>query len=114
MDHDSREQYSQFLLQSRVESELVEFRDRDGHLKMVSILDRLADGLSSVYTFYDPSEDRRSLGTYGILWQIDACQRQGLHHLYLGYWIKESPKMAYKSGFMPHELLVNGVWTPND
>jgi leucyl-tRNA---protein transferase len=114
MDHDSREQYSQFLLQSRVESELIEFRDRDGHLKMVSILDRLADGLSSVYTFYDPSEDRRSLGTYGILWQIDACQRQGLHHLYLGYWIKESPKMAYKSGFMPHELLVNGVWTPND
>ena len=110
MDHDSREQYAQFLLQSRVESRLIEFRAASGELRMVSIVDMLTDGLSSVYTFYDPAEARRSLGTYGILWQIDLCQRLSLSHLYLGYWIAESPKMAYKSLFVPHEVLQNGIW----
>ena len=110
MDHDSREQYAQFLLQSRVESRLIEFRSGSGELRMVSIIDMLTDGLSSVYTFYDPSETRRSLGTYGILWQIDLCQHLSLSHLYLGYWISESPKMSYKSLFAPHEVLHNGLW----
>ncbi|MBU3724367.1 MAG: arginyltransferase [Burkholderiaceae bacterium] len=110
MDHDSREQYAQFLLQSRVDSRLIEFRLASGELKMVSIVDLLTDGLSSVYTFYDPAETHRSLGTYGILWQIDLCQRLSLSHLYLGYWIEQSPKMAYKSLFTPHEVLQNGIW----
>ncbi len=110
MDQDSREQYAQFLLQSRVESKLVEYRDSSGTLKMVSIVDLLSDGLSSVYTFYDPAEAQRSLGTYGILWQIQHCQSLGLAHLYLGYWIRESPKMHYKSSFVPYETLQNGVW----
>lgn len=110
MDQDSREQYAQFLLQSRVESRLIEFRDSQGVLKMVSIVDLLQDGLSSVYTFFDPAEDKKSLGTYGILWQIDQCKKFQLGYLYLGYWIEQSPKMAYKAFFKPSEILANGLW----
>jgi arginine-tRNA-protein transferase len=109
MDEDSQPQYTQFLLTSRVESCLVEFRTPDGDLQMVSMIDTLENGLSSVYTFYDP-DVRGSLGAYGILWQIEQCRRQGLPWLYLGYWIAESRKMAYKSQYRPHQILQNGVW----
>ncbi|NBU58354.1 MAG: arginyltransferase [Betaproteobacteria bacterium] len=109
MDHDSREQYAHFLLQSRVDSLLVEFREA-GVLRMVALIDCLSDGLSAVYTFYDPDLTHASLGTYGVLWQIDYCRRQGLPHLYLGYWIEESPKMRYKVDFQPLEMLLAGQW----
>jgi arginine-tRNA-protein transferase len=109
MDEDSRSQYSQFLLASRVNSRLIEFRDENGNLEMVSIIDVLEKGLSSVYTFYDPSISG-SLGTYGILWQIRQCQHMNLPWLYLGYWIKESPKMAYKDKFKPSQYRLNGRW----
>ncbi|MDG3064744.1 arginyltransferase [Thauera mechernichensis] len=111
MDLDNREQYSHFLLQSHVDTRLVEFRDGD-NLRMVSIIDRLADGLSSVYTFYEPDLPRGALGTYGILWQIEACRRLDLAHVYLGYWIAQSPKMAYKSRFAALEILQEGEWRP--
>ncbi len=111
MDHDSREQYAHFLLQSRVDSWLVEFREA-GTLRMVSLIDQLSDGLSAVYTFYDPDVPRASYGTYGILWQISHCREQGLRHLYLGYWIGESAKMNYKTAFRPMEILRGGVWSP--
>lgn len=112
MDEDSREQYSQFLLQSRVNSRLVEFRNSEGMLLMVSIIDILTDGLSSVYTFYDPAE-RSGLGVYGVLWQIDQCRKLELPHLYLGYWIRESEKMAYKARFSAAEILHgNQHWQP--
>lgn len=109
MDEDSRSQYAQFLLTSRVNTRLVEFRYPDDQLAMVSLIDILEDGLSSVYTFYDP-DAAGSLGTYSILWQLDQCRQLGLPWLYLGYWIRDSRKMAYKSGFLPQQLYVDGQW----
>lgn len=109
MDQDSREQYRHFLLQSNVESRLVEFRD-NGILRMVSILDQLQDGVSSVYTFFDPEVVGASFGTYNILWQIELCRQLDLRYLYLGYWIAQSRKMAYKIHFQPMEGLIDGRW----
>ena len=109
MDQDSREQYQHFLLHSNVATDLYEFREGEA-LRMISLVDRLVDGLSSVYTFFEPDRRGASFGTYNILAQIETCKALGLPYLYLGYWIRESPKMAYKSRFLPIEGFVGGVW----
>ncbi|MDD5250269.1 MAG: arginyltransferase [Rhodocyclaceae bacterium] len=109
MDQDSRDQYAHFLLQTHVDSQLIEFREA-GVLRMVSIIDRLNDGLSSVYTFYDPDQPGTSYGTYAILWQIGQCRHLGLPYLYVGYWIKDSRKMSYKAHFRPQEIFRLGKW----
>lgn len=109
MDQDSREQYRHFLLQSNVRSRLIEFRDAEA-LRIVSIVDELQDGLSSVYTFFDPDMPNASLGTFNILWQIEQCRRLDLPYLYLGYWIDGSRKMMYKTRFHPQERLGPDSW----
>ena len=109
MDQDSRDQYAHFLLQTHVETRLVELRD-NGLLRAVCIIDLLPDGMSSVYTFYDPESSGSGLGTYAVLWQIEQCRRLGLPNLYLGYWIRDSQKMAYKANFHPLEVYREGKW----
>ena len=79
-------------------------------LRMVSILDELQDGLSSVYTFFDPDVKAASYGTFNILWQIDNCVKNDRPFLYLGYWIGQSRKMAYKINFQPLDGLIEGRW----
>ncbi len=109
MDDDNPEQYRNFLLQSHVDTLLVEFRE-DGVLRMVSVVDVLADGLSAVYTFYEPDVAHSSYGTFNVLWQIELCRKLQLPYLYLGYWIADSRKMAYKSNFQPLQGLQDGAW----
>lgn len=114
MDQDDRNQYEEFLLTSDVTTWMVEFRQPaktgcQGLLQMVSIIDALEDGLSAVYTFYEP-EPGNSLGTFNIMWQIRYAQELNLQHLYLGYWIKDCAKMAYKARFQPHQIYVDNSW----
>ncbi|MEO8133794.1 MAG: arginyltransferase [Betaproteobacteria bacterium] len=109
MDQDSREQYQHFLLHSNIRTRLIEFREGRA-LRMVSLVDELEDGLSSVYTFYDPEVPDASYGTFNILWQIERCRAARLPFLYLGYWIAESAKMSYKANFRPLDALIDGKW----
>lgn len=111
MDQDDREQYRNFLLQSRVESGLLEFT-LQGEVVMVALVDRLLDGLSAVYTFFAPDLPRRSLGVYGVLSQIRLARDMDLPYLYLGYWIADCRKMAYKQAYRPLEARVGGHWQP--
>ncbi|MHB0776478.1 arginyltransferase [Halomonas sp. WWR20] len=107
----SREQYRTFLTLDHPYARLIEFR-LDGELLAVAATDVLGHGLSAIYTYYDPAADldRRSLGSYAILYQIEVARRQGLPHVYLGYWIQQSPKMNYKHTFQPLEYLNGRRW----
>lgn len=109
MDQDDREQFRNFLLQSRVDSALAEF-SLEGEVVMVALIDRLMDGLSAVYTFYEPDLFKRGLGTFGVLTQLRLAKEMGLPYLYLGYWIADSGKMAYKRDYQPMEGLTEGHW----
>jgi leucyl-tRNA---protein transferase len=113
-EKDEAEQYRQFLCQSNVESLMIEFRDVNNALKIVSVVDIVGDGVSAVYTFYDTTfkagEPKTSFGTYSIMWQTEWTKILGLPYLYLGYWIAESEKMAYKQAFKPQQKLIDGEW----
>jgi len=106
---DDEEQYRQFIIQSHIESYLVEFRE-GSTLRMVSVVDQVKDGISSVYTFFDTSVEQASFGTYGVLWQIQYAKEIKLPYVYLGYYIEQSRKMSYKLQYQPLEGLVDGKW----
>lgn len=109
MDNPTLQSYLDFMRCPWADTSLVEFR-RGGALLAVAVCDRLAQGLSAVYTFFDPHEQRRGLGTYAILWQIEETRRRGLPYVYLGYWIANNLKMNYKTRFRPIEGLIDGQW----
>jgi arginine-tRNA-protein transferase len=94
-----------------VRTAIVESRDISGKLVAASLIDLLDDGVSAVYSFYDPQQPKRSLGTWSILWLVEECRRHGQPFVYLGYWISDSPKMAYKARFPALERLADGAWT---
>jgi arginyl-tRNA--protein-N-Asp/Glu arginylyltransferase len=112
--------YSMMIEDSHVRSKLIEYRRRGpdtiitgrgtGPLLAVALTDTLADGLSMVYSFYDPEARGRSLGTYVILDHIARAKKMGLPHVYLGYWVDGSPKMDYKRRFLPQERLGQDGW----
>ena len=104
-------QYREFLVESNVETLLIEFK-LDGQLKMVSVVDVLSDGISAVYTFYETSDLHTSYGTFNIMWLNEWTLNLRLPYLYLGYWIKDSKKMAYKQNFKPQQALIDGEWQP--
>lgn len=109
MDPASPDNYWSFVTSSWCPTWLYELRS-DQRLLAVAVVDRLADGLSAVYTFFDPSEEARSLGTFAILWQIAEARQLGLDWVYLGYWVEPCAKMAYKARFNPHEIFVAERW----
>ncbi|MDT8363673.1 MAG: arginyltransferase [Nitrosomonas sp.] len=109
MEHDDQTQYCDFLLQSNVDSSLVTFHENE-ELRMVSVIDQLPDGFSSVYTFFDPTVKGVSYGTFNILWQIEQCRSKRLPYLYLGYWIENNRKMCYKSNFKPLQVFTDNQW----
>ena len=109
MDSDEPEKYRDFLLNPYINSALHEFRV-GGKLLGVAVIDHLDDAISAVYTFFDPSENSRSLGVYGILYLLDYARLHQIRHVYLGYWIIGCQKMAYKSQYRPFETFQNGRW----
>ena len=106
----SEEQFTGFLTCDWADTRFHCFRDADDTLLAVAVTDHLDDGLSAVYTFFDPDQEARGLGVNALLWQIQASHRLGLPYLYLGYWIRQCQKMSYKSQYQPLELLRDGRW----
>lgn len=104
--------YRAMVEDTPIETFVVEFRDPDDRLVGGCLTDRLGDGLSAVYSYFVPGIEKRSLGTFTILWLIERAKAMGLPYVYLGYWVPESRKMAYKARFKPSEILMGGVWRP--
>jgi arginine-tRNA-protein transferase len=110
MDFDDPDDYRRACLESPVDTRLVEFRAPDNTLMAVAITDYLPTGLSAMYTFFEPSARKRSLGIFAILWQVAEAAGLGLPHVYLGYWVAECRKMAYKNNFRPAEVWEGSGW----
>jgi arginine-tRNA-protein transferase len=102
-------QYRTFLTKEWGVTEYYSFSDKND-LKALAVVDILNDALSAVYTFYDPYDERKSLGSYCILWQVELARTLGLSYVYLGYWIKNCNKMNYKTRFKPLEYFIEGSW----
>ena len=104
--------YAQMVEQTPVDTEVREYRDAGGALLACALTDRLEDGLSMVYSFFEPGAARRSLGSYTIVEHVLHARALGLPHVYLGYWVEGSPKMDYKRRFGPLEMLTREGWKP--
>lgn len=104
--------YAAMAEETLVRTHIVEYRNADGALIAAALVDVLRDGLSLVYSFFDPELSRRSLGAFTILDHIAQARAAGFEHVYLGYWIRGSEKMDYKGQFQPLELLQRGQWRP--
>jgi arginine-tRNA-protein transferase len=102
-------QFESFLVKGREEAVFYEFREH-GRLLAVAVADILLDGVSAIYTFFEPEDQERSLGVYAILWLLEETRKQSLDFLYLGYWIKNCQKMNYKTDYKPIELYINNRW----
>ena len=109
MDHQDPRRYFEFLNSNWCDTAFFEFRLND-KLVAVAVTDLLTQGLSALYTFFDPTLENRSLGTFAILWQIQQAKQLDKPYLYLGYWIKECEKMQYKNKFQPLEIWENEAW----
>lgn len=109
MENPTPQDYVEFLISPWTETRFFEFRAGE-RLVAVAVADLLDDGLSAVYTFFDPKCAARSPGVFALLWEIEEARRLGLEWLYLGYWIAESSKMRYKREYQPQEHLVKGHW----
>ncbi len=105
-----REQYETFLNSVWGCTRFFRFYEK-GNLIAVAVVDTLEDGLSAIYTFFDPQANKRSLGVYAILWEIEQARQLGLDYLYLGYWIRDCQKMSYKSDYRPLQVYNNSRWS---
>lgn len=105
-----RRDYSAMVLSSPIDTGLFEFRDGDGTLIAACLIDHMPDGLSAVYSFFDPDKGQRSLGSFMVLWLIEEARRRGLPHVYLGFWVQNSPKMSYKARFRPLQAFGSDGW----
>jgi len=106
--------YRAMIEDTPVDSFLVEYRDASGTLQAVCLTDRMSDGFSLVYSFFLPSASARSLGVYIVQWHVEHARQEGVGNVYLGYWIAESRKMAYKAAFRPLEQLTTEGWVEMD
>lgn len=107
----SRDQFVSFLVDGATESCFLEMWWQDSLIGL-AVIDPLEDGLSAIYTVFEPAFEDRSLGTLAVLWQVEEARRRCLPHVYLGYYIRACNKMNYKSRFRPLEALLDGHWRP--
>jgi len=105
-------EYQALIEETPIDTFVAEFRNSDERLVGAMLADRVDDGLSAVYSFFDPDEDTRSLGTYMILWLIENAKQMDLGYVYLGFWVESSRKMAYKATFPPLEMHTPQGWKP--
>ena len=112
MDNPTPDSYMEFLTASWADTFFLEIR-LGKTLVAVAVTDIMDNALSAIYTFFDPELEKRSLGRYAILYQIEQSRQRGFSWLYLGYWIKRCRKMSYKAEYQPLEYYVNNQWTRN-
>lgn len=109
MNNPTPESYLEFLTSNALDTIFMEGRVNN-QLILVAVIDRLRQGWSAVYTFYDPQQTHRGLGKYAILWQLEQLQQRQLPWLYLGYWLENHQKMSYKNQYQPFEIYQNDQW----